>query len=199
MKMTQTFDSTQLIIALALIIPVILALLYIPYVTVIKNKNKVQEALSSIDVQLKRRYDLIPNILTIAQKFMDHERSLIEDVTKLRTQALENSKKNNNIKEQFDIDKKISSVMGKLLVSVENYPQLKSDNTMTAAIDNYQDTEDHIAAARRFYNAAVLELNNSVEIFPTSLYATMMGIKKMPFFEADEAERKPINASDYLK
>ncbi|MBR6298467.1 MAG: LemA family protein [Candidatus Gastranaerophilales bacterium] len=197
--MTQTFDSTQLIIALALIIPVILALLYIPYVTVIKNKNKVQEALSSIDVQLKRRYDLIPNILTIAQKFMDHERSLIEDVTKLRTQALENSKKNNNIKEQFDIDKKISSVMGKLLVSVENYPQLKSDNTMTAAIDNYQDTEDHIAAARRFYNAAVLELNNSVEIFPTSLYATMMGIKKMPFFEADEAERKPINASDYLK
>ena len=197
--MTQTFDSTQLIIALALIIPVILALLYIPYVTVIKNKNKVQEALSSIDVQLKRRYDLIPNILTIAQKFMDHERSLTEDVTKLRTQALENSKKNNNIKEQFDIDKKISSVMGKLLVSVENYPQLKSDNTMTAAIDNYQDTEDHIAAARRFYNAAVLELNNSVEIFPTSLYATMMGIKKMPFFEADEAERKPINASDYLK
>lgn len=197
--MTQTFNSTQLIIALALIIPVILALLYIPYVTVIKNKNKVQEALSSIDVQLKRRYDLIPNILTIAQKFMDHERSLIEDVTKLRTQALENSKKNNNIKEQFDIDKKISSVMGKLLVSVENYPQLKSDNTMTAAIDNYQDTEDHIAAARRFYNAAVLELNNSVEIFPTSLYATMMGIKKMPFFEADEAERKPINASDYLK
>ena len=197
--MTQTFDSTQLIIALALIIPVILALLYIPYVTVIKNKNKVQEALSSIDVQLKRRYDLIPNILTIAQKFMDHERSLIEDVTKLRTQALENSKKNNNIKEQFDIDKKISSVMGKLLVSVENYPQLKSDNTMTAAIDNYRDTEDHIAAARRFYNAAVLELNNSVEIFPTSLYATMMGIKKMPFFEADEAERKPINASDYLK
>ena len=197
--MTQTFDSTQLIIALALIIPVILALLYIPYVTVIKNKNKVQEALSSIDVQLKRRYDLIPNILTIAQKFMDHERSLIEDVTKLRTQAIENSKKNNNIKEQFDIDKKISSVMGKLLVSVENYPQLKSDNTMTAAIDNYQDTEDHIAAARRFYNAAVLELNNSVEIFPTSLYATMMGIKKMPFFEADEAERKPINASDYLK
>ena len=197
--MTQTFDSTQLIIALALIIPVILALLYIPYVTVIKNKNKVQEALSSIYVQLKRRYDIIPNILTIAQKFMDHERSLIEDVTKLRTQALENSKKNNNIKEQFDIDKKISSVMGKLLVSVENYPQLKSDNTMTAAIDNYQDTEDHIAAARRFYNAAVLELNNSVEIFPTSLYATMMGIKKMPFFEADEAERKPINASDYLK
>ena len=197
--MTQTSNSTQLIIALALIIPVILALLYIPYVTVIKNKNKVQEALSSIDVQLKRRYDLIPNILAIAQKFMDHERSLIEDVTKLRTQALENSKKNNNIKEQFDIDKKISSVMGKLLVSVENYPQLKSDNTMTAAIDNYQDTEDHIAAARRFYNAAVLELNNSVEIFPSSLYATMMGIKKMPFFEADEAERKPINASDYLK
>ena len=197
--MTQGFDLTSLVVVMSIIIAIVLALLYIPYVTVIKNKNKVQEALSSIDVQLKRRYDLIPNILTIAQKFMDHERSLIEDVTKLRTQALENSKKNNNIEEQFDIDKKISSVMGKLLVSVENYPQLKSDNTMTAAIDNYQDTEDHIAAARRFYNAAVLELNNSVEIFPTSLYATIMGIKKMPFFEADEAERKPINASDYLK
>ena len=129
---------------------------------------------------------------------MEHERSLIEDVTKLRTQALQNASKKNNIKQQFDTDQQIADAMSKILVSVENYPQLKSDATMTMAMENYREIEDHIAAARRFYNAAVLELNNSVEIFPSSLYATIMGIGKMPFFEATKKEKQEIKASDYL-
>ncbi len=192
-------DSTVAIVVFSILIAVLIAIVYTPYVNLIKKKNKVQEALHSIDVQLTKRYNVIPNILTIAKKFMEHERSLIEDVTKLRLQALENASKNNNVKQQFDTDKKISDAMGKLLISVENYPQLKSDATMTTAMEDYADVEDHIAAARRFYNAAVLELNNSVEIFPSSIYAAIMGIRQMPFFEATEEERKPINAADYLK
>ena len=89
--------------------------------------------------------------------------------------------------------------MSQLIVSVENYPQLKSDQTMMQAMQTYSEVEEHIAAARRFYNSAAQELKNAVEIFPSSVFASAMGIKSVPFIEAVEAERKPINAADYLK
>ena len=177
---------------------VVLTLLSAPYrwyVKVIKDKNNVLEAFSSIDVQLKKRYDLIPNILTIAQKFMDHERALLEDITNLRVKA--NNVK--NIEDKATLDKEISSKMHQLFVNVENYPQLKSDATMVQAMETYSEVEEHISAARRFYNSAVKELNNTVEIFPTSMMASILNIRKYPFFESEEYEKKSINASDYLK
>ena len=172
---------------------------YATYVSLIKKKNKTLEAFSSIDVQLKKRYDLIPNILTIAQKFMEHEKGLLEEVTKLRTKAISLPNDINSISEKIELDSQIKSLMGQIMVSVENYPQLKSDQTMVMAMQTYNEVEEHIAAARRFYNSAVLELNNAVEIFPSSLIASMIGINKQEFFQADEAERKSINAADYLK
>ena len=180
-------------------IVIIFALFYNMYVSIIKIKNKAQEAFSSIDVQLKKRYDLIPNILTIANKFMEHERGLFEEITKLRAKAMSVSNDISNSKEKFELDKMINAKLGQINVAMENYPQLKSDATMVNAMNAYQDVEEHIAAARRFYNSAVLELNNKVEIFPSSLIALMLGIRKQEFFQADEAERKSINASDYLK
>lgn len=173
--------------------------LYRLYVSVILKKNKVQEAFSSINVQLKKRYDLIPNILTIASKFMEHEKSLMSEITELRSQAMKLAGTLNNADEKLKLDTVIQGKMGQLLVSVENYPQLKSDQTMITAMQTYNEVEEHIAAARRFYNSAVLELNNAVEIFPSSVIAAMLGISKKEFFEVDEAETKPINASDYLK
>ncbi len=173
--------------------------LYRLYVAVILKKNKVQEAFSSINVQLKKRYDLIPNILTIASKFMEHEKSLMSEITELRSQAMKLAGTLNNADEKLKLDTVIQGKMGQLLVSVENYPQLKSDQTMMTAMQTYNEVEEHIAAARRFYNSAVLELNNAVEIFPSSVIAAMLGISKKEFFEVDEAETKPINASDYLK
>ena len=177
----------------------ILCELYSIYAGVIKKRNKVQEAFASIDVQLKKRYDLLPNILTIAQKFMEHERSLLEDVTKLRTEALNLSNDYNNIDEKIKLDKEISNKMGQILVSVENYPQLKSDQTMVTAMQTYNEVEEHIAAARRFFNAAALDLKNAVEIFPSSFIAQMLHIKPTEFFTIEEKERQPINASDYFK
>ena len=186
-------------IAPLIILLIICIWLYGIYVALIKKRNKVQEAFASIDVQLKKRYDLIPNILTIAQKFMEHERSLIEDVTKLRTEVLSLSSKYENIERKFNLDSQIADKMGQLMVAVENYPQLKSDQTMITAMQTYNEVEEHIAAARRFYNSAANDLKNAVEIFPSSVIAKMNGITAVEFFKAEEKERKTINASDFLK
>lgn len=190
--------NTLTIIILA-VCAVILFILYNTYVSVIQKKNKVTEAFSGISVQLKKRYDLIPNILAIAAKFMEHEKSLMEEVTKLRTQAVALPNNFDNIGKKLELDTQIKNKMGQIMVAVENYPQLKSDQTMISAMQTYNEVEEHIAAARRFYNAAVLELNNAVEIFPSSIIAGMVGAKKQEFFTVDEAETKPVNASDFFK
>lgn len=191
-------DMLSLIVLVLVVLAIIIA--YMFYVSLIKKKNKAKEAFSSIDVQLKKRYDLIPNVLFIANKFMEHERGLLEEITKLRAQAAKLPADLNNAEQKLQLDNVISGKMGQLMVSVENYPQLKSDQTMITAMQTYNEQEEHIAAARRFYNAAVLELNNAVEIFPGSLIAGMLAIKQLPFFEVEnEQERKAINAADYMK
>jgi len=173
--------------------------IYSLYVSVITKKNKVQEAFSSIDVQLKKRYDLIPNILTIAQKFMEHEKSLIEEVTRLRSQVVSINSNYNNIDKKIALDSEISKKMGQIIVAVEQYPQLKSDQTMLTAMQTYNEIEEHISAARRFYNSATNDLKNAVEIFPSSLIAKLCNIKAAEFFKIDEKERQSVNASDFLK
>ena len=176
----------------------LLATLYGIYVGLIKKRNKVKEAMSGIDVQLNKRYSLIPNILTIANKFMEHERGLMEEITALRAKASGIRSDANTISEKINLDNQIASKMGQLMVNVENYPQLKSDQTMIQAMQTYSEVEEHIAAARRFYNSAVNDLNNAVEIFPSSLIAGMCGISAYPFFEAAEAARQEVNASAYF-
>ncbi len=191
------FMQSGISISTIVIIAIIIAI-YLIYVSLIKKKNNVKEAFSSIDVQLKKRYDLIPNILFIANKFMEHERELLTNITKLRAEAAKIPADMTKAQEKIDLDSKISSMMGQLMVSVENYPQLKSDQTMIQAMQTYNEQEEHIAAARRFYNAAVKDLNNAVEIFPSSLIAMIFNIKGMPFIEATETERERIDASKYF-
>ena len=173
--------------------------LYNLYASLIKKRNKVEEAFSCIDVQLKKRYDLIPNILTIAAKFMEHEKNLLEEITNLRVKALNLPAKFENINEKIQLDEEIKKAMSNLMVSVENYPQLKSDQTMVTAMTTYNEVEEHIAAARRFYNSAASELKSAIEIYPSSVFAEKLNIKPVEFFKIDTTERKPINASDYFK
>jgi len=186
------------LIILGVVVVVALVFLYSIYVQVIQKKNNVKEAMSSIDVQLRKRYDLIPNILTIANRYMEHEKGLFEEITALRSRASELRADANTISEKIQLDNAIASKMGQLLVNVENYPQLKADNMMMQAMQTYSEVEEHIAASRRFYNSAVKELNNAAEIFPSSVVAAMIGIRPYPFFEADEQSRQPINAEDML-
>ena len=184
---------------LAIAVVVIAFWIYSIYASVIRKRNKAQEAFSSIDVQLKKRYDLIPNILTIAQKYMEHERGIMEEVTKLRTQVMGLSSNFENIDRKIALDGESANKMGQIMVAVENYPQLKADQTMITAMQTYNEVEEHIAAARRFYNSAANELKNAVEIFPSSFVARLMNIKAVDFFKVAEAERKPVNAADFLK
>ncbi len=190
--------NTTTIVIIAAVVVIALGF-YSIYVGLIQKKNKVMEAFSSISVQLKKRYDLIPNILTLAGKFMEHERGLMEKVTELRTQAMALPNDMNSIGKKLELDNQIKNAMGQIMVAVENYPQLKSDQTMITAMQTYNEVEEHIAAARRFYNSAVLELNNAVEIFPSSMVASMVGVKRQEFFQVAEAETKPVNAADFLK
>ena len=184
---------------IGVVVLAILLGLYNLYVALIKKKNNVKEAMGGVDVQLNKRYDLIPNILVIANKFMEHERGLMDEITKLRTQAAGLRSNPETISEKINLDNAIATKMGQLMVNVENYPQLKSDQTMIQAMQTYYEVEEHIAAARRCYNSAVKELNNAVEIFPSSLIAAMVGITQCPFYEAPEIAKQRVDASDYFK
>jgi len=178
----------------------LLVILYVWYTIIITRRNSVKEALSGIDVQLKKRSSLIPNVLAIAKKFMAHETELLNAVTKLRTKADSDYDKldSEQVKEHLQASSALSEQMGKLMISVEAYPDLKSDQTMLRAQKTYSEVEALISAARRFYNSSVTQLNNSVEIFPGSIIAGMANVRAMPFYEADEASKVPVNAGDFL-
>jgi len=181
-----------------LLIPFVIA--YFWYVSIVGKRNKALEALSGIDVQLKQRADLIPNILTIAKKFMQHERQLLEKITALRTKVIEDYDKSDRsaVAEHLEASGELAGKMGQLMVNVENYPDLKSDQTMLQAQASYNEVEAKISAARRFYNSSVTELNNAVQIFPGNIIAGWANIAEMPFYEAEDAARQPVNAGDFL-
>ena len=190
-------DTGTIVIIIAFII---ILLLYFLYARIIKNKNKAYEALAGIDVQLKNRSNLIPNILQIAKKFMEHEKDLISTVTELRTKTDKDYDSNDAaaVKEHMQSASALGAQMGQLMISVEAYPDLKSDQTMQQAQLSYNEVETKIAAARRFYNSAVGQLNNSIEIFPGSIIARYANASVMPFYEVDEASKAPVDASSIL-
>lgn len=174
---------------------------YIWYMSLIGRRNKALEALSSVDVQLRKRHDLVPNVLTIAKRFMEHEKELLSDLTALRSRLPDqlNPKSESEFGEQLAIEGALQGLMGRFFAVAENYPQLKSDQTMLNAQHTYQEVEGHISAARRFYNSAVTDLNNSVQIWPGSMIAAMANVSAMPYFELDDkAATEPVKASDYL-
>jgi LemA protein len=171
------------------------------YMALIKRRNSALEALSSIDVQLRKRADLVPNVLKIAKRFMEHEKDLMSQITELRASSMRDysAKDPASVKEHLQSAGALSGAMMRLFAVAENYPQLKSNETMINAQDTYVEVEGHIAASRRFYNAAVAELNNAVQIFPGNILAGIANVREMPFFEeTDEAAKKPIDAGDYL-
>jgi LemA protein len=173
-----------------LVILAVLAGLYLWYATIVARRNKVQEALSSVDVHLNQRHDLIPKIVKLADRFMQHERGLLEEVTRLRQQVMQVSGGSaGEVGQRFKLEGELAQRTGQLLVTMENYPQLKSDTTVLEAQQTWTEIEAQITAARRFYNAAVNQLNNAIQIFPGSVLAGMAGVTAMPFFEAPAQAR----------
>jgi len=180
-----------------LIIPIILVVLlvafYSIYASLIRKKNAVEESFSGIDVQLTKRHDLIPNVIETAKKFMTHEKTLMEEITSLRTTAMA-SAHGKDMKKSFKAESELGDKLGQLMISVENYPALKSDTTMLNVQEALESTEEHIAAARRFYNSSVRVLNDSAQVWPMSMIASWIKIKKYPYFEATEEAKEVPNA-----
>lgn len=190
-------NSTLILGCLVIGLPlIVICALYSLYASIISSKNAVFEALSGIDVQLKKRHDLIPNVLTIAKKFMEHEKELFGKITELRTAAMEAKK---GSKEKFEAEAKLDAQLASLMVNVENYPELKSDSTMMHAMQTYNEVEENISAARRFYNSSLTQLKNKVEIFPGCLFSSCAGeALTYSYFKTDEASKASVSAASYL-
>lgn len=175
---------------------------YFWYVKLISRRNTAREALSSIDVQLKKRHDLLPNILKLAGRFMEHEKELLQGLTALRARVDADYDPNDPqaVQAHLAASQELQSGMTRFFAVAENYPELRSAETIAKAQDTFAEAEAHISAARRFYNAAVSDLNNAVEIFPGSMIAGWARVKTMPFWEMDDpSHRAAVNVDDYLK
>lgn len=158
------------------------------YNSLITSKVRINEALSQIDVQLKRRTDLIPNLVETVKGYAKHEKEVLEEVTKARTslmsaQGAEAKAKANN---------QLVETLKTLFAVSENYPQLKANDNFKELQEELSDTENKIAYARQFYNTTVLDYNTRLSIFPTMLYANMLNFKPAEFFAATEEEKKPV-------
>lgn len=191
------FGTLLLILVVA---PIVIG--YFWYVKLISRRNAAREALSSIDVQLKKRHDLLPNILKLAGRFMEHEKELLEGLTALRARVDAGYDPNDPsaVQAHLTAGQELQTGMARFFAVAENYPELRSAETIAKAQDSFAEAEAHISAARRFYNAAVSDLNNAVEIFPGSMIASWARVKAMPFWEMeDPAHRAAVNVDDYLK
>lgn len=152
-------------------------------------RNRTKEAWSDIDVQLKRRYDLIPNLVETVKGYATHERELFERVTKARAEAISAS----GVKEQEKAENMLTGALKSLFAVAENYPTLRASENFQKLQDELTDTENKIEAARRFYNANVRDLNIKIERFPDRLIAGTFGFQKMELFEIEEvAAKEPV-------
>ena len=173
---------TILIIVIAVV--VVLALIFgAMYNGLVKLNVRSDEAWSDITVQLKRRYDLIPNLVSSVKGYATHEKSVFEDVTKARTQAMSAQ----GVAETAKAENQFSETLKSLFAVAENYPQLKANENFLQLQGELVDTEDKIQAARRFYNGVVRDFNTKRKVFPTNIFASMLGFHSdKEFFELDE-------------
>lgn len=161
------------------------------YNSLIKLRNQTDEAWSDIDVQLKRRYDLIPNLLETVKGYAKHERELFENVTKARTAAMGAK----TVDEQGKAENMLTGTLKSLFAVAENYPELKANQNFAKLQDELSDTENKIQAARRFYNGNVRDFNTKIQVFPNNMLAGMMGFKAYDFFEIEEGEKENVKVS----
>lgn len=186
--------GTTLLIVLGVII-VLAGLIIGMYNSLIRLKNRVDEAWSDIDVQLKRRYDLIPNLVETVKGYAGHERETLERVTKARTAAME-AQAGGDAKAQAEAENMLSSTLKSIFALSENYPDLKANTNFLELQRELSDTENKIQASRRFYNGNVRDFNTKLEIFPTNIIGNMLGFKSREYFEiSDEKERENVKVS----
>jgi LemA protein len=158
------------------------------YNSLVGLRNRVKNAWSQIDVQLKRRHDLIPNLVETAKGYVKHERETLENITKARARAMEAGSVGDKSKAEADL----SGALGRFMLVVENYPDLKANQNFLALQEELTSTENKIAFARQSYNDAVLFFNNKIQMFPSNILANMFNFKLEEFFEVEEASEKAV-------
>lgn len=170
------------------VVGVILLLIWATYNSLITAKFRVGEAFSQIDVQLKRRTDLIPNLVETVKGYAKHEKELLEEVTKARTSLM----KATGIPEKAKANNALAETLKSLFAVSENYPNLKANENFLELQEELSDTENKIAYARQFYNSTVMDYNTKLAVFPTMIFGNMLGFKEADFFAATEEEKKEV-------
>lgn len=182
---------TALYIVLGIAVVLVLWIIGV-YNALIRLRNRTKEAWSDIDVQLKRRHDLIPNLVNSVKGYMTHERELLENITKARSQAI-SAQESGNTQDLAKAEGLLGGMLGKLQIAVEAYPDLKANQNVGQLMDELSDTENKIQASRRFYNGNVRDFNTKMEVFPTNMIAGMLKFTKFEFFEVEDVgERENV-------
>ena len=162
------------------------------YNSIISAKNKVEETKSTIDVFLQNRYDLIPNLVEVVKKYAEHEKWLLEEVTRLRSELIKQTWE--FTKDRFEKENQLTNTLKSIFAVWENYPDLKASKNFIALQNQWTEIEDNIAASRRTYNAAVKNLNDKKQMIPYSLIASWMNLPQYDYFEADEWAKERLDA-----
>lgn len=179
-----------------IVLGVIALILILMYNSLIAKKNQVDNIFAGIDAVLKKRYDLIPNLVASVSKYMEHEKDLLEKVTELRAQA---SKPNISEEKKIRLDAQVTSALGGIMVAVENYPELKANENVMHLQHSLNEVEAQISAARRAYNQAVTDYNNAIEMIPTNYMAAFMRLSRKQVFEITESERQNVNVKELFE
>jgi len=176
-------------IFIILIVILVAVLLYLMsmYNKLVRQRNGAEEAFNTIDVYLKQRYDLIPNLINTIKGYTQYESGTLEKITALRSQAIAAGGKDGGAAESA-----LTGALRSVFAVAENYPELKANQEFLHLQETLSGLEESIQRARRYYNASARDLNNSVEVFPNNLFASALGFARMPYFEVDEAETKNV-------
>ncbi|MBN1493832.1 MAG: LemA family protein [Candidatus Omnitrophica bacterium] len=177
-------------VPLLIVLGVVVLFVVVIYNSLVAKKNQVANVFASMDAMLKKRYDLIPNLVATVKNYMQHEAGTLTTITELRAKAVSGQLSDD---ERVDLDNKMQQAMRGIMVAVENYPDLKANQNFLQLQGSLNEIEEQISAARRAYNAAVTDYNNALEMFPTNIFAGMMNYKPKTLFEISEAERKNVD------
>jgi LemA protein len=177
--------NTTLLIIIGVIVVVVFLIIGI-YNGLITLKNKVDEGWADIDTQLKRRYDLIPNMVETVKGYATHEKGTFEEVTKARNMAMNA----NTPEEKAQAENMLAGTLKSLFALSENYPELKANQNFLELQNTLKEIEEHIQLSRRYYNATVRDFNTKIEVFPNNMLSGMMGFSKRQFFEVGKAEER---------
>lgn len=158
------------------------------YNRLVSNKNSLDESFSTMDVYLKKRWDLIPNLVETVKGYAKHEKNLFKEVTELRSKSYQDL----SLDEKNEINKKLTTTLNKLIAVAENYPELKANENFLDLSHELKNTEQDIANARKYYNANVKVYNNQVMIFPSNIIAKIFKFEKVSMFEIEETERQNV-------